>query len=181
MGCAADQKTPLERGWPLDGWFAAPLAPEHAAAKLAQVQAERRRGGIEACPLGCQLRELVARFWLGRPVQAQYAALARSRKDPECRALTELAYGQLLVSRKLSGATAHLERGFELAGPLLSAEGYFRVYRRHQLLAYLVLGPLPAPPQDLASLLREAAVIRRLQGGVRGQSRPATDPSDTEY
>ena len=85
------------------------------------------------------------------------------------RALLELVYGQLLMGRKLSPAGEHLARGFRLAVPWLSSAGYFELVRRHERLDCLRLTDTPAPPQGLAALLAEAAVVQRLQTGGRGR------------
>ncbi|MDE2089269.1 MAG: hypothetical protein KGJ12_04550, partial [Gammaproteobacteria bacterium] len=94
-------------------------------------------------------------------------------------ALVELVYGQLLMSRKLYGAMEHLTAGFARAANLFAPDEYFSVLKRHALLGHLSLSERPSAPQDLASLLTEAAVIRRLETRGAGQHRPAaTDASD---
>ena len=66
-------------------------------------------------------------------------------------------------------AGEHLARGFRLAVPWLSSAGYFELVRRHERLDCLRLTDTPAPPQGLAALLAEAAVVQRLQTGGRGR------------
>ena len=88
-------------------------------------------------------------------------------------ALLELVYGQLLMSCKRAGAHQHLADGFELAVDHLASDEYFQLLRQHELLAWLPLSETPSLPQELASLLTEAAVIKQLQEGEGMQCRPA--------
>jgi hypothetical protein len=148
----------------LGAWHAEPLVRA-----VAKVLLERARAAQRACyrqghdAFTPRLQEMIARFWLGCPVETDYLSLIGVTRGPQ-RALTELVHGQLLMSRKLEGARAVLDRGFGLAAPSLTAEEYLSVLARHERLAYLPLGPRPAPAQGLAGLLTEAAVIRRLRG-----------------
>lgn len=149
----------------LSGWYAEPLDQSQAMALLTEVQqrqhqAHRRHGRCSACPF----HELVARFWLGRSTDALYARLTHAASASRRRALAELVSGQLLMSRRLQGAMERLRNGFFLAAPHLPAADYFQVLQRHELLALLPLLARPAAPQSLAALLREAQVIRQLQG-----------------
>ncbi len=153
----------------LSEWYAEPLDEHQAQAMLSEAhnrqrQAHRQRRQCGACPF----HELVAGFWLGRSTEALYDRLVRTDQDPRRRALAELIGGQLLMSRRLQGAMEHLRNGFFLAAPYLRAAEYFQVLKRHDLLALLPLLQRPAPPQGLESLLREAQVIRQLQGPRRG-------------
>jgi hypothetical protein len=83
------------------------------------------------------------------------------------------------MTGRRSGAHERLRHGFTLAAHLFPADDYFRVRRRHELLALLPLTPEGAPPQPLAALLREARVIELLRhaGGRARPGRP--DPGDT--
>ncbi|HEY9150668.1 MAG TPA: hypothetical protein VIQ75_07665, partial [Gammaproteobacteria bacterium] len=90
--------------------------------------------------------------------------------EPRTRALVLLIHGQLLAAVQRREGLARLDAGFALAADLLEPEAYFQVLKRHAALRDLTWHALPASPQDLASLLREAAVIRRLRGP--GESRP---------
>ena len=149
-------------------WYAEPLDPQQAELRLregrrhAQAAYRQRRGA-----LGAELEQLVAAFWLGRPVDDRLAALAIAANDDGEAALTHLVHGQLLLSRRLSGAGALLEQGFELARGLFLPADFFTVLKRHELLAELPLGPQPRSPLGLDDLLREARVIRRLRGERR--------------
>lgn len=164
---------------PLGAWYAEPVAPEQAAAMLERSRAALRQAyfsGQDA--FGLRLREMIARFWLGRPVEADHLSLVGTATGVRERALAELVYGQLLMSRKLAGAMERLDAGFALAVPLLAPADYFALLKRHDLLRHLPLSTQPAPAQDLASLLAEAAVIRRLQAAA-GPPRRAHSPTDT--
>ncbi|MHB1241443.1 MAG: hypothetical protein ACYC18_13225, partial [Gammaproteobacteria bacterium] len=165
---------------PLAAWYARPLNTDEACALQAAIHA--RLHHVRAAPrltFAWLLWRLVARFWLGRSVEADRRNLPTAARDGREQALGVLVYGQLQMSRKLRGASEHLDAGFHALVPWLTATEYFRVLNRHERLSHLVLGPVPAPAQDLATLMLEAAVIRRLAGSVaqrpqRGASRSAT-------
>jgi hypothetical protein len=164
----------------LDGWYADPLDAGAARARLEEAartaQAAYRRG--ERC-FACLLRQMTARFWLGRPVTADYESLRAAAADARERALVELVYGQLLASRRLAGAAAHLEAGFEAGRDLLSAREFFTLMKRHRLLAEIPAHDTPARPETLAALLTEARVIRRLRGTRRTRPAYRHDRRDT--
>lgn len=167
---------------PLGAWYAEPLDRAAAADLLRaahdRVQPFYARG--TTC-FSCRLQELVARYWQGRNVEGCYRALKATAPAERESALTELVYGQLLMSRKQARAMDHLNRGFARAAHYLTAREYFAVLRRHELLAYLptVQAPVDSPPQGLAALLAEAGVIRRLQGGRRCGVPPGGNGRDT--
>ena len=177
---STDLKDPLleraELG--LGDWYAEPMAVAEAEALLGRVHTVRQRAlaAGRSCP-ACDLYELIARFWLDRPVQPLYDTLLNLRTDGRAQALLHLVYGQLRISRKLNGAPEALQRGFTQARPHLGAAEYFDVLRRHELLAELPLGDVPAPALGLQALLKEAAVIRALRG--RRSGRPSGDRGDT--
>ena len=161
---------------PLAGWYAQPLTATAAAglhtAARRSVQSVLARGAARGQPLAARLAELIAGFWLGRTVTHDYRSLAATY-PPEAVALVELIYGQLLISRKLTGAWTHLERGFTLAIPQLSPADYFALLRRHELLRMLPLGTEASAARTLPDLLTEARVIRRLQPAGRRPGDPA--------
>jgi hypothetical protein len=159
----------LKPAWPsLAGWYADPIAVPDARALLDIAQRRLRsrlcRGG-RCFPL--QVLGMICHHWL-HPVSAlDYRQLSTLACDDSERALVELVYGQLLVSGKRLPARQHLARGFSLAASHLETADYFLLVRRHELLDFLPLSMTSAAPQDLRSLLKEAAVIRRLQEGER--------------
>jgi len=162
----------------LHHWYAEPLNEAEAEALLAEAGAALHAGrhrGDDAFPW--RLRELVARWWLQRPVASYFQTLRADAGDDRQRALVELVYGQLLMSRRLRGALEHLQAGFVVAAHLLAPGDYFRLLKRHQRLARLPLGERPAPPRGLQDLLREADVIARLEGPQ--SLRPSGDQGDT--
>jgi hypothetical protein len=125
------------------------------------------------------IQEIISLYWLGRPVEANYQALVRLYKKRREHALGALVYGQLLMSRKLSGALDHLQAGFELGRPYFTAAEYFTVYRRHRLLEHLPLQATASPPHDLQSLLNQAAVIQRLRNSLNTPRNLVRNPADT--
>jgi hypothetical protein len=141
---------------PLALWYAEPLDHASASALLAAAQQRGHR-----CRL---LMTMIARFWLdnGYPLAYEHARhhLARSAHG---RALVALIHGQLLTSRRLSGAEAALRHGFDLARTLFAANDYFTVLKRHQQLAHLTASASALPAEKLADLLTIAKVIARLQ------------------
>lgn len=147
----------------LADWYGDPLRRAHAREllQLAERALQLRLRRCESCfPLHLLL--LICSHWLGADSGLQYRQLGATAGDG--RALLELVYGQLLISRKLRRGMAHLERGFGLAARRLESDDYFRLLRRHEALLDLPLGEAPFPPQPLARLLAEAAVIRCLRG-----------------
>lgn len=154
----------------LGRWYADPLNETQAQALLARAE-DTRQSYLRAqrpC-IVCYLVIMIAHYSLGRPVDRDYQLLRkRTAGTRHGRALTELVYGQLLMSRKLSGAREHLARGFELACHLFKAPDYFVVRKRHKLLSHLVLHSWPAPPAALRQLLAEAAAIKRLELSAGG-------------
>jgi len=161
-------------GASLAAWYADPLpraAAQDLEARAGQSLQLRLRTGAPCFQL--QLLQLLCRFWLAGVATLEYAQLRVAADGAHERALLELVYGQLLVCRKYRQAHRHLQRGFTLASAELDAADYFRLLRRHELLAYLCLAESPAPPRDLDALLAEAAVIRCLRGGAVRQYRCA--------
>jgi hypothetical protein len=162
----------------LADWYAQPLSAEAARALLAQAR-RRRQATLKAGEptFTVRLIELIAGWWAGQDLTMHHDSLAAESRTAHERALLELATGQLLISRKLAAGRAHLQRGFALAAPLLPAQDYFTVMKRHGLLEYLPLSPVPAAPAGLEALLTEAAVIQRLEGNRSRSGR--ADPQDT--
>ncbi|MFA7387282.1 MAG: hypothetical protein WCZ87_06430 [Thiohalobacteraceae bacterium] len=150
---------------PVAGWYATPLSVEAAESLGAQArQALQRALAGRRSLFAPQLAELIAGFWLGRDIALDYRSLQATLRSDRA-ALAELVYGQLLMSRKLLGASEHLRQGFRRAVTRLAPAEYLALLRRHDLLEVLVLTSRPAAPQPLAELLREAGVIRRLERG----------------
>jgi hypothetical protein len=153
---------------PLAGWYGDPM--DASSARALFDCAERRlrsrlcRGG-RCFPL--HVLRMVCHHWLSFDSALDYRQLSRvARRDDE-RALVELVYGQLLISGRHFSAREHLTRGFSLAAPLLGAADYLALLRRHELLEYLPPSQPPAGAHDLGSLLKQAAVIKRLRAGER--------------
>ncbi|CAK0739494.1 conserved hypothetical protein [Gammaproteobacteria bacterium] len=145
-------------------WYADPLSVG-AATELLQLarirqQAAYRQG--QACFRAC-LDELVASFWLERPVALGFSTLTKDTNHDLERAMARLVYGQLLMSRRRPDALNHLQAGFALAWNILPPAAFFEVLRRHELLAYLPSLPDGGSPHTLSDLLAEAIVIRRLE------------------
>ncbi len=152
----------------LTPWFAEPLPPDQAIDLLnlsrSCQQAAYRQG--QSCFRG-QLGEVVGRWWLDSSMEVMdrlFLGLAKIAKGEVEQALVDLVHGQLLLSRKLPEGQEYLQSGFTRARNLLPAADFFEVLHRHELLAYLPVIPLGAPPEGLAGLSLEAAVIRRLKG-----------------
>lgn len=162
---------------PLAGWYATPLAASRAAELLALSRQAIQRALADSASADLpRLAQVIAGFWLGHVVEHDYRSLAATLA-PERRALLELIYGQLLISRKCAGALEHLRRGFALATPGLAPADYFALLRRHELLQALVLSPRGVAAQTLADLLNEARIVRRFAHG-RGAP-PGHSPDDT--
>jgi hypothetical protein len=159
----------LKPGWPsLAGWYADPIAAPAAQALLdaaeRRLQSRLCRGG-RCFPL--HVLRMICHHWLQSGSALDYRQLSALTCDIDERALVELVYGQLLISGKRLPARQHLARGFSLAAQTLDTADYFLLLRQHELLGYLPLSGVASVPQDLRSLLEQAAVIRRLQEGER--------------
>ena len=157
----------------LGRWYADPLDQDAAQQLLRQGRQRAQQAYREGVAgSGGQLEQLVAKFALGEPVSSQLEFLVQAADDPGERGLLLLLHGQLLISRRLAGAMALLEQGFEVARDVFVAQDFFVVMKRHELLAELPL-PLslqaqPQPQTELTTLLAEASAIRRLRG-LRGR------------
>lgn len=151
----------------LGRWYATPLSPEQARQLLARVEAkERIRLRRASSCTACRLVKLIARYWLGECIDADYQAMIarfQKRHSPRARVLLELIYGQLLLARRRRGALPHLERAFAEGRHLFAPGDYFTVLKRHALFRRL---PVEAdgPALSLEELLVTARVIERLQG-----------------
>ncbi|MGA7802045.1 MAG: hypothetical protein WCC36_14675 [Gammaproteobacteria bacterium] len=171
----------IEGPLPVAAWYAEPMG-RAAAADLLQEALERlQQSYAQGRPcFACRLQELIARYWLGWDVEGDYRTLMATAPGERDLALTDLVYGQLLMSRKRAAAMTHLNDGFARAVHQLAAREYFQVLRRHELLGYLpVASRGHASPQGLDALLAEAGVIRRLQGERTSYASSAADGDDT--
>ncbi|MCB1737197.1 MAG: hypothetical protein KDI42_03635 [Gammaproteobacteria bacterium] len=121
------------------------------------------------------LARLVARYWAGLRCDVLLDELQRNACNAQQTALIDLVWGQLLMARRLEGAMAWLNRGFNTAAPFLSARDYLRVLKRHQTLNWLILDPKPSPPLTLPDLIRLADVTRRLRAANGEDARFAPD------
>ena len=153
----------------LSAWYGNPVAADMAEDLLARALQSRqaRLCAGETC-FQLQVLMLICHTWLGSEPEFDPAGLETLATDRHQQALLDLVRGQLLASRKRRGAVARLERGFRLAAPRLEPNEYFALLRRHELLECLPFGESPSPAQELASLLKEAAVIKKLRSGQRG-------------
>ncbi|MDX1697060.1 MAG: hypothetical protein R3308_02185, partial [Thiohalobacterales bacterium] len=149
-------------------WYGDPLPVTAAEAMLERagvVEQARLRAGMNC--FQPQLLALVCRAWLDDSPQRVFERHAVAATTRHERALLALIQGQLLASCKLDPAMGCLQSAFRLAAPLLEASEYLDVLRRHEVLAYLPWSDRPQPPQGLAALLREAAVVKRLRADER--------------
>lgn len=165
----------------LGHWFAEPRTSIQAQRLLDEstkrLEVRLRHGGNILC---CRLAQMQAKFWLEKPLDEHYLLLRHAaERSAHGRALLELLYGQLLASRRLSGAVEHLQRGFEIARPLLHAADYFRVLERHRLLSLLPLADSPAPAQSLQQLLTTARVMERMLRPEEQRGSYQHDKNDT--
>ena len=152
----------------LTAWYGEPLTVSDAEWLCAEAERLLRSRLCAGRPVfQLQVMLLPGRYWMDVSIRLEYQQLAASASVQRDRALLEIVYGQLLLSRKQSPALRHLDRGFRLATGYIEAADYFPLVRRHELLRYLPLSDEAAAPQGLQSLLVEAAVIRQLRGAER--------------
>lgn len=164
QGCAVT--TLLHQQCPqLSEWYATPLTRSRLVYLQSALQQElqtRLCNGASCYAL--HLLQFVCRFQYRIDVQLDYQQLLAAVQNVPEQALLELVYGQLLASCKQTGAHQHLADGFALAAEYLSSADYFRLVRQHEMLGWLALADTASAPQQLQSLLAEAAVIKQLQG-----------------
>ncbi len=165
----------------LGRWYAEPLEAEAAERLFAEVtirmEKRLRHGGGTLC---CRLQLMRAKFWQGVQISDDYKALQHlASHSPHGRTLLELVYGQLLLSRQLSGALEHLDKGFDLARNLFSAGDYFTVMNRHRHFRHLPLAKHPSSPSTLQQLLVTAQVIHHLERPDKKRGEYRFDKHDT--
>jgi len=162
----------------LGGWYAQPLDAV-AAQRLGEQGRQRAQQAYRQrrSALVGDVEQLIAAFALGQAVNAELSSLLRSPLTPGERAMLLLIHGQLLISRRCSGAMGWLQQGFEAGRDLFLPADFFAVMRRHELLAELPLYEQPRDAVGLDVLLQEAAVIRRLRGPRRSPA--VRDGADT--
>lgn len=149
----------------LAAWLGNPLSRSEARscfALLRDLPCDRR--GYQPESFNHRLSKLIARYWADQGAEMDYCNLVATVDTERDKAQLEFCYGQLLLARKLETAWEHLDAGFATAANLFLAEEYFMVLNRHKRLRFLVLSPGAASAADLDELLKEADVIRQLQG-----------------
>ena len=152
----------------LAAWYGEPLAASDARRVCAEAERLLRSQLCAGRPVfQLQLMQLLGRYWMGNSILLGYRHLAASTGAQRDRALLEIVFGQLLMSRKQRPALSHLDSGFRLAADYIEATDYLLLVRRHDLLRHIPLSDKAAVPQGLESLLAEAAVIRQLRGAER--------------
>jgi hypothetical protein len=152
----------------LSAWYADPLDTGLAGDLLARAEAGQQaclRAG-ESC-FRLRILAIICHAWLGSEPEIPGEELAALAGDGHESALLDLVQGQLLASRKISGAMEYLHNGFRLAAPHLGPREYFGLLYQHELLGNLPYSRESSVPQSLASLLNEAAVINRLRSEER--------------
>jgi hypothetical protein len=152
-------------------------AQQLSVAATRRMEQRLRHGGGTLC---CRLQLLRAKFWQGCDITGDIQGLQPiAARSAHGKALLELLYGQLMLSRRLAGGMRHLDRGFDLARNLLTASDYFTVMNRHRLLRQLPLSGTPSQAESLETMLISARVIERMnRGGIRRGSY-SHDPKDT--
>ena len=165
----------------LGRWYAEPQtfteANQHYAAANHRLERRLRHGGGTLC---CRLQLMCAKFWLDKEISNDYQGLLHpASRTPHGRALLELVYGQLLMTRQLAGAGEHLERGFNLATHLFTASDYFTVMNRHRRLRHLPLTNHSSSPSSLKHLLVTAQVIERMEQPEKKRGEYKFDNRDT--
>lgn len=162
-------------------WYADPLSPDQARQLLEQSEkreAIRKRHGGNT--LTCRMQKMIATFWLDGDIHDAYRMLKpAAARSAHGRALLELVYGQLLLSRQQKDGLPHLEKGFRLAANLFAAGDYLEVMNRHRLLRQLPLYDAPAAAEALEALLVSAQVIERMKQADNTRQPYRHDPKDT--
>jgi hypothetical protein len=150
----------------LAAWLGNPMTRSEAGSCLALLRnLSRDCQGYRPESLNQRLAKMIARYWAGQGAEMDYCNLAATVGSTRDKAQLEFCYGQLLLAQKLENAWQHLDTGFTTAANLLRADEYFVVLNRHERLRLLALSSgAAAGAACLDELLREAHVIRQLQG-----------------
>jgi len=155
---------------------------EEEASRIVELTQKRkqaclRHGHSSICS---NLQLMTGKFWLGESVDKDFQSLQQQTLNTiHGRVLLHLIHGQLLMSRRLSGAMDSLNRGFTEGRLLFTPQDYFLVLKRHQTLAHLPLGNSPLPAESLDSLLNSARVIQQLEQSGGKRSEYSSDHRDT--
>lgn len=144
-------------------WYGTPLSRQDAQT-LAHTAGQRldrwsSRGKVSFAAI---MMQTIADWWLNN---ANTLCLTRgihyatSKRKLAC---YHLIVGQLLMSCKMQMAFDYLDMGLRHADGLINATDYFTLYNRHEELRFLPLFTTRQRPHDLAELLNESRVIRKL-------------------
>jgi hypothetical protein len=162
-------------------WYADPLTLAQAQELLAlSTRREQQLLKCFATPHTPPLLRLIALHWLGEPTEGYYQHLISRRSGSvHAEILKPLIYGQLLMSKRISGATDYLDEAFHQARLLLRPQDYFVLMKRHQILKRIPLSDTATQGETLEQLLTTGKVIARMEES-RGE-RPGFwhDPNDT--
>lgn len=163
----------------LAGWHADPpvagVASETLNAIERHLKRRRNRRGPSYLITLCQL---ITEYWvtdrvgLDRPnnefEREHLQSVLSHTKTRRQEALGYFVVGQLLMSRKMTGALEYLDQALTCADGLLKPDEYFIVYNRHEDLRHLPLSDTGQAPQTLNTLLNEARVIQQLERDKQG-------------
>ena len=147
----------------LSGWYGSPLTRQEAE-RLKSTAESRLRLGQGCTPSRlANIALMRARFWLAEFGEYDFTLLSQGQSQSRrLQGLMHLAYGQLLIARKLDGAFRYLDRGLRLADGIIRPQEYFNVYNRHESLRTLRLSDKPSIGLELQQLLNEAGVIDKI-------------------
>ena len=147
----------------LTQWHAQPLAEPDANSLLQQAkQRQKFKAANRQSCFFTTLMQLIASWWLEPALEHDLERLFIYASSRRQQALSHLVTGQLLMSRKMTGATAYLDMGLKLADGLIKPDDYFELYNRHETLRHLILSNSGQTAQGLEVLLNEARVIQQL-------------------
>jgi len=145
----------------LADWHADPMSIQEAEQRLLQTR-EVTRNSTKPDYFELQLREMIARFWLGRDIQSDMQHLLSQCKGDEQEAWVYTVCGQLYMSCKRNGASQMLQTGLGKASRVYSAREYLKVMKQTELLANIIETQAGSPAVNLETLLTEASVIKKL-------------------
>jgi hypothetical protein len=152
------------------------------ASQLLQLSQKRKQACLRRghASIRSNLQLMIGKFWLGESMDKDYLSLQQqTRNTIRGRVLLNLIHGQLLMSKRLSGAMDSLQQGFTEGRLLFTPQDYFLVLKRHQTLAHLPLSNSPLPAESLDSLLNSARVIQLLEQSTGKRSVYSSDHKDT--
>lgn len=155
----------------LASWHADPLSTDEAGLLAHSSEARlRHHPANRHAHFIATLTQIISDWWLEQPNRETIERVFIDARTKRQLAMSHIIAGQLLISRKLTGAMEYLDMGLDYADGLLKPDDYFTIYNRHNDLRHLPLSHSGQKPHSLNILLNEARVIQLMDKDNQGWS-----------